>query len=259
VAARPNPRLRALRSACQGRRRLRPFGRPPVQPRPRVRVDSPLDELDRPQRPAVGRDVGRDPLRRFSDDTQVDPQELRHALKGCGDRPCAAVGSTRALGNLHLAGQPSRMANAGSWTCPQWGIQTAAESGADRRSAKIADAPINQIARSAPLGEAAPLPRGGMSQARHRSARRQRRLPSTAPCRRGGRRAPVGVLPVPGPATAGSAAPAAALPSPGARWRRLPPGRPTATVAAGVVGRCPGEPGGTGLRGRLRWSATLRT
>src|SRR6266545_882439 len=67
---------------------------------------------------------------------------------------------------------------------------------------------------------------------------------------------------VPGPATAGSTAPAAHEAdwrSPVARWRRLPPGRPTATVAAGVVVRCPGEPGGSGLRGRLRRSATLHT
>jgi hypothetical protein len=45
----------------------------------------------------------------------------------------------------------------------------------------------------------------------------------------------------------------------GVRWRRLLPGRPTARVAAGVVVRCPGEPGGTGLRGRLWRLATLRT
>jgi hypothetical protein len=50
--------IRAVESAGQGRRRLRPVGRRPVQPRPRVRVDGPLDELHRPQPPAVGRDVG---------------------------------------------------------------------------------------------------------------------------------------------------------------------------------------------------------
>jgi hypothetical protein len=37
----------------------------------------------------------------------------------------------------------------------------AAEGGADRRSAKNADAPHGSIARSAPCGAAAPLPRGG--------------------------------------------------------------------------------------------------
>jgi hypothetical protein len=39
--------------------------------------------------------------------------------------------------------------------------QTAAEGGADRRSAKNARLPHGLIARSAPLSAAAPLPRGG--------------------------------------------------------------------------------------------------
>jgi hypothetical protein len=39
--------------------------------------------------------------------------------------------------------------------------EIAAEGGADRRSAKIADGPMNQSREAHPLGAAAPLPRGG--------------------------------------------------------------------------------------------------
>ena len=50
------------------------------------------------------------------------------------------------------------------WCHPEWQpsqAEIAAEGGAGRRSAKNADSAVESIARSAPLGAAAPLPRGG--------------------------------------------------------------------------------------------------
>jgi hypothetical protein len=77
----------------------------------------PLDELHRPQPPAVGCDVGGDPLRRFGHVGQVEAEQLRHALKRCGDRPYAPVDSTRAQRELHhLTHQLNSKANAHSRT-----------------------------------------------------------------------------------------------------------------------------------------------
>ena len=83
-------------------------------------VDGPFNELHRRQAPAVGGDESRDPLRHGRDVRQVDTEQLGDALKRRGDRPCAPIGSTRALRELrHLSEQPNRKANTGWWTRSQ--------------------------------------------------------------------------------------------------------------------------------------------
>jgi hypothetical protein len=83
-------------------------------------VDGPFNEPHRRQAPAVGGDGSRDPLHHGRDVRQVDTEQLGDALRRRGDRPCAPIGSTRALRELHhLSEQPNRKANTGSWTRSQ--------------------------------------------------------------------------------------------------------------------------------------------
>jgi hypothetical protein len=59
----------------------------------------------------------------------------------------------------------SNAGSCGTTLCGKQGrLEIAAEGGADRRSAKIADRPMNQSREAHPLGLAAPFPRGGTHQ-----------------------------------------------------------------------------------------------
>jgi hypothetical protein len=107
-------------------------------------------------------------------DLHVKPYAERHVKVYADTRPCARerrpatgaeAGAPTDRSRMRMALMPPHH--------PEWQPGRhliAAEGGAGRRHAKIADATNHKIARSAPYGAAAPLPLGGPDQQQHRQA-----------------------------------------------------------------------------------------